>query len=147
MDLQFANTAIVPDERSVDSHFEIIAAAIMALDEVREGFDSNFASWQAATRVSQHRKSHRIQIERPLLVTPLRAETVSNGGEVIHAVSRDISPEGLSFASPEPLPYRRVVIEFSGTQIPRLVTALTWCRFRRDRSHQCGGFFIGLSQD
>ena len=143
MDLLIADTAIVPAERSADTHFEIIAAAIMTLDEVREGFESNFASWQAVSRISQHRKSHRVPIARPLRITPMNADSTSSV-EAIHGISRDISPEGLSFVSPDPLPYRRVIIEFAETQIPRLVAELTWCRFRRDRSHQCGGFFIGL---
>jgi hypothetical protein len=145
MDLLIGDTAVVPAGRSADTQFETITAAIMALDEVREGFESHFASWQAGGRISSHRKSHRIPVERPLRITPLDSDSTLAGVDAIQGVSRDISPEGLSFVSPKPLPYRRVIIEFANIQMPRLVAELTWCRFRRDRSHQCGGVFIGLT--
>lgn len=145
MDLLLSNTALDQNVKSPATNYEVIMNALMTLEEIRAGFEENFASWQAATSVSQHRKSHRLPFERPLLITPLDQE--SEVGAKLNATSRDISPDGISFISTEPLPYRRVLIEFPGTQVPRLISELTWCRFTRQQTHMCGGFFVGIQPD
>lgn len=123
---------------------EVMREALMSLDEVRL-FHENFATWQAATSVSQHRKSHRVSIDRPLKITSLDGDPAA--AVQLDANARDISPHGISFMCRSPLPFRRVVIEFPGTSIPRLISELTWCRFTQQKMYQCGGSFVGIYPD
>lgn len=139
MDMLLSNSKRQQSTEIAPADFVVIRNALMELNEVRL-FHESFATWQAPTSASQHRKSHRVSVDYPLQITSLDGER----GPKIEARSRDLSPYGISFHCQESLPFRRVLVEFSGTNIPTLVSELTWCRFTREQLHLCGGSFIGI---
>ncbi len=75
---------------------------------------------------------------------PLDEQTEQPCGPAIPVQTRDISAAGFSFLHAEPLAFRKVLAEFTRPdgQVSRLVTRLTWCRYRQPGQYESGGRFL-----
>ena len=117
---------------------------LMDLDETRGLMGETIGSWQSAAGISQHRKWVRFPLSRDIVVTPMDESSEGDPPVAFEAAMKDISPDGLSFLCSEALPYRRVTVEIPGSGLPLLLVELSWSRFTRDHTHQCGGRFVGV---
>lgn len=133
--------SISEQSNGLQRHQQMLLDWLQNQKEAKERSDLP-ASWYTSTSIAQHRKWHRLPIERSVKVTPTDHDADS---VLISATTKDMSPDGISFIAEQPVPFRRVKIDFDQPDSPTLEVELTWCRFTRDRMHQCGGIVVGIT--
>lgn len=92
----------------------------------------------------ERRRMQRFAYPKLIELTPLAADGCTPAGETTIVVGRQISPRGLSFFHPAPLPHRlvRARLELSAGKNFEVLLDLTWCRFTRQRWYESGGRFV-----
>jgi hypothetical protein len=101
-------------------------------------------SWHTSTASVDLRRCHRVRFEDPMLITPLADDLDIPSDDSFPVTARDISLTGVSFIHEKALASRRVGVSFylGNGEWESVVTALRWCRFRRDGIYQSGGQFL-----
>lgn len=102
------------------------------------------SSWHNGRALWERRRGHRRSLEMTIQLQPLDEQTEQPCGQAVVVQTRDISAAGFSFLHAEPLAFRKVLAEFTRPdgQVARLVTRLTWCRYRKPGQYESGGRFL-----
>lgn len=141
----FGNTALSEKtDRRGESPPAVNCELPRSFHEVERLVGELASSWSDSASILQSRQWHRIAFCEPIAMTPLDEETGEPIDDQVVVVGRDISLGGVSFIHLRPLPFRRVALSFVGgaDEQKSVVTELTWCRFRRDRTYIGGGRFL-----
>lgn len=120
------------------------AAALKRVRELERLLNGLVASWHASPPLTEGRSAHRVQYERPLLLTSIDPRSHHPIGEPQLVRGRDLSLGGCSFYHSDPLASARVALTFGleDEQRVTMMLRLTWCRFTQDRVYQSGGRFL-----
>ena len=112
--------------------------------EVQSVVSELLSSWHNGHALWERRRGHRRSLEMTIQLHPLDEQTEQPCGPAIPVQTRDISAAGFSFLHAEPLAFRKVLAEFTRPdgQVSRLVTRLTWCRYRQPGQYESGGRFL-----
>ena len=89
----------------------------------------------------ERRRYGRIALPMPLVVTPLDQTGLPLTGLTITVVGKDISPRGISFFHPQPLPHRQAVITFDHPEVGHFAMEVDigWCQFTGNGWYISGG--------
>jgi hypothetical protein len=103
-----------------------------------------------------HMQPHGVAVERrqhgripfPMLVrlTPVDPVSLEPIDETIIVAGKNLSEDGLGFYHPQPLAYRRAIVnlqDHSGRTVSLLID-LSWCRFTRQGWYDSGGRFLEI---
>lgn len=101
-------------------------------------------SWHNGRALWERRRGHRRSLEVTVRLQPLEEQSELPCGDPFQVETRDISAAGFSFLHSAPLAWRKVLAEFNRPDgsTTRIVTRLTWCRFRQVGQYESGGRFL-----
>jgi hypothetical protein len=99
-------------------------------------------------RCLERRSDTRLPFQRPVEVVALgdHGEPIASTIGPIIAYTRDISASGVGLLHDQPIPSKRVLVNFEmlGGETIGLVVALTWSRYVGDFWHSSGGRLVGV---
>jgi hypothetical protein len=97
----------------------------------------------AGGRPGENREVDRCLFPHLIRLTPVAADRATPCGETIVVAGKDLSPWGIGFFHPLPIPHRCMIAEIeleNGLRLAFLVQ-LTWCRFTYQHWYESGGHF------
>lgn len=101
-------------------------------------------SSRSSQPVFERRRATRYPYPYPIRLIPVSRDGSPRLDESMFVLGKLLSPHGLDFYAPNPIPYRRAITCFDcgSDREMQLLMDLTWCRFCRHGWYDNGGRFL-----
>ena len=123
---------------------ELLPDGGLATDDVHTQVWGLISTLYPKNSLLERRRETRHPFPYLIHLAPVGSDGCVSSGETIVVVGKHISPRGLSFYHPKPLPYRRMIASLEGSrgQWFGFLIDLNWCRFTKQGWYESGGRFL-----